>query len=483
MSLQLCYQCDIRLYVAPRFFNNKYQGIYFAYSWRLRAGAVLCLNKRKGGPMFRKQIAFVLSLALLVLGFALPVLACDEDHGSKVTVQAPIESRDCDGNPATLKILGLQIDISAIYFEKLGAQVQCENPTCNDLEMGQVIKIQLASDMPQNDLFTATELEVKGEDDVKVAAPLQAINGTTITVLGLTVDIAAAVLLNDEEESITAEKLLVGQFAKLVLDSSKLPSLVATKLIVHVDEIKVQAPIEAVDCDTATMKLLGLQIDISAINFEKLRTQVQCENPTCADLEKGQMVKMDLASDVPDPETGLLTATELKLVSYCEDIVKITAPLQTNDVSETNVAVLGLPIDIGEATLVDDNGQPISADKLMVGQFVEINLVSNIAPLSATKVEAHSPISQVEIKLVNKKKRPVTRGANVRAEVTVKGVKRALSIQSVGDGTFLLAGLPRGRAKIVVTCTQDGQASKGSASLKVKTRQFQQVTVRLKPVA
>jgi hypothetical protein len=432
--------------------------------------------------MFRKQIAFVLSLALLVLGFALPVLACDEDHGSKVTVQAPIESRDCDGSPATLKVLGLQIDISSIYFEKLRAQVQCENPTCNDLEMGQVVKIQLASDMPQNGLLTSTELEVKGEDDTRIAAPLQAINGTTVTVLSLTVDIATAVLLNDEEEPITAERLLVGQFAKLVFDPSKLPSLVATKLMVHVDEIKVQAPIEEINCDTATMKLLGLQIDISSIYFEKLRAQVQCENPTCNDLEMGQMVKVDLASDVPDPETKLLAATDLKLVSYCEDNVKITAPLQTKDVSETNVTVLGLSIDIGKATLVDDNGQPTTADKFMLGQFLEIDLVSNIAPLSATKVEAHSPISQVEIKLVNKRKTPVTRGANVKADVTVKGVKRALSVQSVGDGTFLLAGLPRGRAKIAVTCTQDGQTSKGSASLKVKTRQFQQVTVRLKPV-
>jgi hypothetical protein len=71
---------------------------------------------------------------------------------------------------------------------------------------------------------------------------------------------------------------------------------------------------------------------------------------------------------------------------------------------------------------------------------------------------------------------------NIRADVTAKGVKKALNIQHSGDGTLVVAGLPKGRAKIVVTCDQDGQTVRGSTSVKVRTRSTQQVSLRLKPV-
>jgi hypothetical protein len=131
---------------------------------------------------------------------------------------------------------------------------------------------------------------------------------------------------------------------------------------------------------------------------------------------------------------------------------------------------------------VDDNEQSITADKLIPGQFVEMDLISPEAPLSATTVEAQSPTSRVEIKLFDKKKRPVTNVRDIRADVIIKGVKKALSIQNAGNGAFLVAGLPQGKAKIAVTCTQDGLMSKGSASVKVKTRSLQQISVRLKPI-
>jgi hypothetical protein len=437
--------------------------------------------------MCRKKIVFLMSLVLLVFGFSFPALACDENHGSKIRVQAPIDAIDCDGTPATVTLLGLQIDISAIKFEKQWAQVQCEDPTCADFEVGQVVKVELASDIPQNGFFIATELEPRywyGDDEVRIAAPLKDYSDTSVTVLGLTVDISTASLFDDEGRAITAAKLMVGQFARLVLDQTKLPSLVATKLMVHIDKVRIRAPIVDIDCAVSppTVTLFGLQIDISAIEFERPWAQVQCEYPTCADLEKGQMIKVELVSDIPDATTNLFTATELRPGGCYEDNVQVIAPLQKIDLNAPSVTVLGLLVDIGEATIVDDNEQPITLEKLAVGQFVEMDLVSPISPLSATRVEAQSPISQVEVRLLDKKKRPVTNVRDIRADVTVKGVKKALSIQNAGDGTLLVAGLPQGKAKIAVTCTQDGQMSKGSASVTVKTRKLQQITVRLKPV-
>ena len=88
----------------------------------------------------------------------------------------------------------------------------------------------------------------------------------------------------------------------------------------------------------------------------------------------------------------------------------------------------------------------------------------------------------MQVKLLDKKGKPLTAVGDVKADVTIKGVKKSLGISAAGNGTFQLASLPAGKAKIVVTHVLNGQTSKASASVKVKTRQTQHVNLRLKPV-
>jgi hypothetical protein len=449
--------------------------------------------------MFRRSIVSLLGVALLVIGLSLPALACDENHGSKIKVQAPIDAIDCD-TAKTVTLLGLTIDISTAKFEgdrehegKDLDKVNCEDLTCADLTPGQVIKVELFKD-PTTDVLTATEIEIEDCDDdgVKISAPIENVSATTVTVLGLTIDISTAKLMTDEGEPITVAQLKIGQFARITLDSNATP-LVATKIRVHIDEIKVQAPIDVdgIDCTIGTVKLLGLTIDISTAKFEGDREhegkdldKVNCEDMTCADLKVGQVVKVELVSDIPDPTTGYFKATEIEREDCDDDEVKIAAPLQSIDPKAFTVTVLGsLIIDISGATITDDNDKPITAVDLIAGQYAEIDLDSTKLPLlSATRMEAQDPISQVQVKLLDKKGKPLTAVGDVKADVTIKGVKKSLRISAAGNGTFQLASLPAGKAKIVVTHVLDGKTSKASASVKVKTRQTQQVNLRLKPV-
>ena len=451
--------------------------------------------------MMRKKITCILGLALLVFSFALPVVACDENHGSKVKVQAPIEAKVCGDatTPSTITLLGLTIDISTAKFEgdrehegKDLDKVNCEDLTCADLTPGQVIKVELFKD-PTTGVLTATEIEIEDCDDdgVKISAPIENVSATTVTVLGLTIDISTAKLMTDEGEPITVAQLKIGQFARITLDSNSTP-LVATKIRVHIDEIKVQAPIDVdgIDCTIGTVKLLGLTIDISTAKFEGDREhegkdldKVNCEDLTCTDLKVGQVVKVELVSDIPDPTTGFFKATEIEREDCDDDEVKIAAPLTSIDAGAGTVIVLGLTIDISTAIITDDNDKPITAVELIAGQYAEIDLDSTKLPLlSATRLEAQDPISQVQVKLLDKKGKPLTAVGDVKADVTIKGVKKSLRISAAGNGTFQLASLPAGKAKIVVTHVLDGKTSKASASVKVKTRQTQQVNLRLKPV-
>ena len=369
--------------------------------------------------------------------------------------------------------------------------MNCEDLTCEDLKVGQVVKMELFKD-PTTGVLTATEIEIEDCDDdgVKISAPIENVSATTVTVLGsLVIDINTTKLMTDEGEPITVAQLKIGQFARITLDSNTTP-LVATKIRVHIDEIKVQAPIDVIDCTAKTVTLLGLTIDISTARFEGDREhegkdldKVNCEDLTCADLKVGQVVKVELISDIPDPTTGFFKATEIEREDCDDDEVKIAAPLTSIDAGTGTVIVLGLTIDISIAIITDDNDKTINADELIAGQYAEIDLDSTKLPLlSATRLEAQDPISHVQVKLLDKKGKPLTAVGNVKADVTIKGVKKSLGISATGTGTFQLASLPAGKAKIVVTHVLNGQTSKASASVKVKTRQTQQVNLRLKPV-
>jgi hypothetical protein len=160
--------------------------------------------------------------------------------------------------------------------------------------------------------------------------------------------------------------------------------------------------------------------------------------------------------------------------------VKIFAPLQTIDTSALTITVLSLDVGIGNAILLDDNKHLVTPDKLFGGQFVLLDLASSQPPLSATKLVAQADATQVHITVLDKKGKKVA--GDLRADVTIKNGKQIRQIHSTGNGTIHLTGLPEGKAKIVVTSVQNGQTSKGTASVKVMADDNKSITVRLKTI-
>jgi hypothetical protein len=220
-------------------------------------------------------------------------------------------------------------------------------------------------------------------------------------------------------------------------------------------------------------------------------------------------VEVKLASDIPDPITGLLLAVEVETEGECEgdddhDSVKVEAPLQAIDTALNTVTVLGLVIDISQAKLEgedDDEDEenhhfarhsygdddedcdetPLDITQLIVGQFVELKLASNVPPLTATKLEVKNFDNEVEVEIEDGD------GDDVEIDVAVttlvkahkKAVKKVLRFHTVGNGSVKLNGLPTGKAKIVATRISDGRV--GKSAVKVKKNGSKQVRVRLKP--
>lgn len=296
-------------------------------------------------------------------------------------------------------------------------------------------------------------------------------------------------------------------------------------------EFRVQSVLEAVDCAATppTISVLGLTIDISTagINIndnddENDDVSHHSDDPdaTCADLVPGQVVEVKLASDILDPTTGLLSAVEVDIGGGdCEDddcsAVKVEAPIQAVDQVGQTVTVLGLVIDISQAKLESDDDEdndelasqshddddndgddpPVDISQLIVGQFVEIKLVSSEAPLVATELEVKNFDNEVDVD-VEDDDGDVNDDVEIDVAVTVlvakpakqaarnpgalKMVKKELKFHTVGNGGASLKGLPTGKAKIVVTRIKDGRKSVGRSAVKVERNGTKQVRVRLK---
>lgn len=275
-------------------------------------------------------------------------------------------------------------------------------------------------------------------------------------------------------------------------------------------EIEIKAPLDAVNCAAVppTITVLGLTIDISTAKFD----EDEASNAGCAGLLVGQVVEVELASDLPNTTTGLLTAFKVDAEDdECDDhdCIEIQAPIQTADTVGQTITVLGLTVDISHAEIdgddhedgeTDDEGggpTPVDPSQLIAGQFVEVKLASNQAPLTATELEIKNFATCIEVHVVDQNGNdvddddddvqvvvsltptPPAAGAT-KAPKSPKGGKKVLTFTANSNGHTVLNGLPAGRAKLLITRIHGGHKSSAKSSTVVQPQQTTHVVARLK---
>jgi uncharacterized protein DUF5666 len=262
-------------------------------------------------------------------------------------------------------------------------------------------------------------------------------------------------------------------------------------------EIKIVAPLEAVDCAAMppTITVLGLSIDVSTANIESgddAESDGEDGTPPagsgCAALTVGSSVEVQLASD-----TAPLVATGVD-ANADDSEVSIAAPLQGVDATNHTITILGFTIDVTGVNLegADDDAmstQPIDVSQLMAGQFVEVKLASNQPPLTATDLEVKNFTNGVDVEVDDEEGEAVgdtEDDVDVDVEETVvvqnpagspRRVKKTVHFHIASNGHFQLSGMPTGRAKIIVTRA----TSTGHKGVSVKPNTLRSVRVRLRP--
>jgi hypothetical protein len=259
-------------------------------------------------------------------------------------------------------------------------------------------------------------------------------------------------------------------------------------------KIKIKAPLDAVSCVTpATITLLGLTIDISLATFD---VDEDSAILTCFDLVPGNVVEVILANDI-----GPLSALKIEAEDEgCddEDCVEIEAPIQAIGPTPGTITVLGLVVDISQAELEadDDEGTPIDLTQLIVGQFVEMELASNLPPLVATELEVKNFNNAVDLVLLDSKGIEVADDVVIDVSVTAtiapnapagalsarttNAATKVFKFHALSNGRIILHGLPTGTAKVVVTRLHGRSKSKATSSATVLADTTQPLSVKLK---
>lgn len=277
-------------------------------------------------------------------------------------------------------------------------------------------------------------------------------------------------------------------------------------------EIEVKAPLEAVNCASVppTITVLGLNIDIGAATIDRGDDDEEGAGGVvnCASLTIGRVLDVELASDLPNTTTGLLTALKVDAEDdECDedDCVEIEAPVQAVDTTGRTITLLGLVIDTSAADIEgdedgeDDNGgQPPAPTTLVAGQFVQVRLASNQPPLAATEVEIKNSGTGIEVEIEDQngnpidddqddivvqgtvKLAPVKPAAGAAKQAAKGGGKKAVTFQAQGKGRMVLKGLPPGSVKLVVTRIKNGRKSSAKSSATIQPQTTTRVVARLK---
>lgn len=244
-----------------------------------------------------KRIALLLMTSLAVLAFAAfpthRAAADDETGDTEIKVHAPLAATDCGATPPTITVLGLTIDVTAATFDSgngggdnqggdqggadqqggdQGGDNQQSSGSCATLVVGDNVEVHFASDSTP---LKATQVDDQGSDDqeLSIEGPLQAVDttGSTVKVLGLTINVGSATLGGADDNSddgnsqpIDLTQLTVGQFVAVQLDASQLPALVATQL--EVKNFANQVDVEVDDQN-------GNQVDDGAVDDVQVDVQ------------------------------------------------------------------------------------------------------------------------------------------------------------------------------------------------------------------
>ena len=350
-----------------------------------------------------------MSIGFFILFFSSTLFALDNNKRTEVSIQASIDEVNCYHTPMSITVLGIPIDVSNVTFTIKG---QKDTLTCYDLSGGLMAAVALTGDAAddQTKLFIATNVEIQTAEDVpiKINAPFDAVDpsGTTVSAMGVTVDISSATILNDNNSPVAANQLKADQFARMTITPGSDP-LAATKVQVSVNqESSVEAPIEAVDCESkpATITLLGLKVDVTKAVFGP---RWHKQEVTCGDLEAGNVVVAHLTSDISDAATGLLTATQVNLRhgwwnagrSCHYQTAKVKAPLQSIDTAAKTVTVLGLTVDVSKAWLFNEKLDTIGLDQLEAGQFAKLRMTTDLDAITllarVNEIKVKGPITGI----------------------------------------------------------------------------------------
>jgi hypothetical protein len=353
--------------------------------------------KRTAGGVFSVMAVMVAMLAAFPVHRA---VADNETQDTEVTIHAVLDAVDCAAQ--TVSVLGLSIDISAATIDAPSNATPAPSPS--------------PSPSPTVDDSSATG----GADGAHGGHVI----GSTppsgcYYYCPPTPTASPAVNQNSAPGTAGCAGLVQGQPVEVKLASDQTP-LAATEVKQNGDgeDIRIQAPIQAVDTNARIITVLGLTIDASGAGLDGADDGGESSQPVdLSQLIVGQVVDVRLASSTPP-----LAATEIEVKNF------------------TNQA--DVEVDDANLNAIDDtdaNGDPVDD--------IEVD---------------------------------VTAVVGVQNPAGIGLVRKQLQFHTSSNGRFSLTGLPTGLARIQLTRVHNGITQVGRRTVAVRPNTARRVRIRLR---
>ena len=159
----------------------------------------------------------------------------------------------------------------------LTSSTEFEHGSSADLALNVFVKVE--GEMNADGVLVADEVKFADKVKLELEGPVSAVSDTTVTVMGVTATVDTNTRVRDERDDITyfnLSDLSAGDYVELRLTEEADGSYRALRL--ERDdadtEVKITAPVSAVDVATTTITMLGITVDMSALTLVDLSTLV-----------------------------------------------------------------------------------------------------------------------------------------------------------------------------------------------------------------
>lgn len=307
----------------------------------------------------------------------------EHQHGNEIEITSFIVSKTA--NSITLGGKEFFVNGQTVILNKNRQPI-----TFAELNAGDRVEVKAFRQPDSTYLATRIKKEDHHQDEIEFTARIEAINGTDVTIGGITFSTDSnTVFLDHKRMPVTIAALSVGMFAEVKGFKNPDQTYYASRIQIEDfvrNEIELKGTITEINSSSLIVNGITFSVDSTTVVLDHLNNPI-----TYSSLAVGQLV------EVKGIKTGTATAKALRIKLEGNEDIEIFGQIKA--INANSIVLNGFTIFVnGNTVYLNHANQPITFAELSVDHFVEVKMIKNPDnTLLATriKIEDHTNFSKL----------------------------------------------------------------------------------------